>query len=347
MARDVLKEQIELEENSNKIESLCLKRDKNKLIELSIENIWKVNSMLKENSRYTLDMNYDRIPPDSDFINKYLEKFINNSIADSKNMYCGSTAWWVKQLKDLHNNDEKQYKLIIAGLIHDIDRMNTTHLNADKNGNKNGRFLVYSSIIEDYKNKDELIKALKNDKEKPILYSISKKDTNGKFNFSFATKFCHYISWNFFEEPKYKDMYSIYDGIVSKNLSRYLKEYQNNEKVVSFIEELKESLEKIDIKLVNKYFYGNSYKLKETFYNKFFIKPFFKEKSKEENKYEDASIIIFYNIYRNAIDCIREVYAEKTEIISRNAFDHLLWYGNKGIEIRRKNEVTLTELLNK
>ena len=69
--------------------------------------------------------------------------------------------------------------------------------------------------------------------------------------------------------------------------------------------------------------------------------------SKEENKYAEASIIIFYNIYRNAIDCIREVYAEKTEIISRNAFDHLLWYGNKGIEIRRKNEVTLTELLNK
>ena len=44
------------------------------------------------------------------------------------------------------------------------------------------------------------------------------------------------------------------------------------------------------------------------------------------------AIVIFYQIYRKAIDKIREISSEDGKLISRNAFDHLLWYGNKKIE---------------
>ena len=65
-----MKIDIELEENLKEIEKKCLKRNgKNNLIELSIDNIWKVNAMLKENSRYSIDKNEHMIPPDIEFVN--------------------------------------------------------------------------------------------------------------------------------------------------------------------------------------------------------------------------------------------------------------------------------------
>ena len=75
-----MKINTELEENLKEIEKICLKRnEKNNLIELSIDNIWKVNAMLKENSRYTIDKNEDMIAPDSQFVICYLKKFIYNN----------------------------------------------------------------------------------------------------------------------------------------------------------------------------------------------------------------------------------------------------------------------------
>lgn len=339
-----LKKEISAEEDINKIKELCLDREENNLVKLSIQNILKVNAMIKENSRYTLDMYDDKIPPDKDFVNFYLTKFINNKPYEEKykNKYCGSTSWWVKQLKNLKSDNQKQYEIIISGLIHDIDRMNTTHLNADKEGNKNGRYLAFKKIINEY-DKTKLIEALKNEEQMPLIRLISKQDENNKFNFSFATKFCHYISWNYFDDPYLKDMYSIYDGIVSKNLPKYIEMYKENEEIQNYFLHTKKLLSDIDNKIVKKYFYKNTDEIKNTFFNSFFSNPFFKAK---DNQYNEESILIFYKIYRDAIDAIRKNSANGGNLISRNAFDHLLWYGNKGPATTTIKELSLEEILN-
>lgn len=336
-----MKINIELEENLKEIEKICLKRnEKNNLIELSIDNIWKVNAMLKENSRYTIDKNEDMIAPDSQFVICYLKKFIynNNEVEEKyKKKACGSTSWWAKQLKNLSDNNEESYKIIIAGLIHDIDRMNSTHLNADKNKNKNGRYLVFKILTEKYDNKTKLINALMDENRMPLIKLISQKDDNGKINFSFATKFCHYLSWNYFNDDN-KDMYSIYDGVVSNNLPKYLETYKDNQEILDYFEDTRKKLENLNEHIVKKYF-NNDKTVKENFYKKFFSEPFYK---KSDN--EDATVI-FYQIYRNAIDKIREISAKDGDLISRNAFDHLLWYGNKKNRKNDLKEKTLKEIL--
>ena len=339
-----MKIDIELEENLKEIEKKCLKRNgKNNLIELSIDNIWKVNAMLKENSRYTIDKNEDMIPPDSKFVNCYLKQFIYNSKKfkeKDKKKTCGSTSWWAKQLKNLSDNDEESYKIIIAGLIHDIDRMNSTHLNADKNKNKNkknGRYLVFEMITENYKNKTELINALMDEDKMPLIKLISQKNDNGKINFSFATKFCHYLSWNYLNDNN-KDMYSIYDDVVSNSLPMYLETYKDNQEILDYFEDTRKKLENFNENITKKYF-NNDKTVNENFYKKFFSEPFYKKSDNEE------ATVIFYQIYRNAIDKIREISSEDGKLISRNAFDHLLWYGNKKNRKNELKEKTLKEIL--
>ena len=337
-----MKIDIKSEENLKEIEKICLKRDeKNSLIKLSINNIWKVNAMLKENSRYTIDKNEDMIPPDSKFVNCYLKNFIYNKNKEVEEKYqkkaCGSTSWWVKQLKSISDNNEEQYKIIIAGLIHDIDRMNSTHLNANKNKKKNGRYLVFKILTENYNNKSKLINGLIDENKMPLIKLISQKVDNGKKNFSFATKFCHYLSWNYFDDDN-KDMYSIYDRVVSNSLPKYLETYKDNQEILDYLEDTRKKLENLNENIVKKYF-NNDKTVKENFYKNFFSEPFYK---KSDN--EDATVI-FYQIYRNAIDKIREISAKDGDLISRNAFDHLLWYGNKKNRKNDLKEKTLKEIL--
>lgn len=215
--------------------------------------------------------------------------------------------------------------------------MNSTHLNADKNKNKNGRYLVFKILTENYDNKTKLINALMDEDRMPLIKLISKKDENGKINFSFATKFCHYLSWNYLNDNN-KDMYSIYDDVVSNSLPMYLETYKDNQEILDYFEDTRKKIENLNENIIKKYF-NNDKTVNENFYKKFFSEPFYKMSDNED------ATVIFYQIYRNAIDKIREISAEDGELISRNAFDHLLWYGNKK---NRKNELkgkTLKEIL--
>lgn len=55
-------------------------------------------------------------------------------------------------------------------------------------------------------------------------------------------------------------------------------------------------------------------------------------KNKTSDYIKKYNILTYYSVYRDAVDAIREKAKKQNtnEIISRNGFDHLLWYYHKG-----------------
>ena len=125
------------------------------------------------------------------------------------------------------------------------------------------------------------------DREKGIglIKELSRKtaEGNGRENYSFATKFCHYACLYFFKEKDTaRDNYSIYDDVLASVLPYYA----------------------------------------EVYLNEHYTKVKFKN----------------YKLYSDVIDRIRAKAAEinKEPMVSRNGFDHLLWYYHKGNPIGNK-----------
>lgn len=170
----------------------------NGLVLLTQENVGLIEAMLKLNSSYNKSGDENAVK---------IEK-------NGKEEYGGSTAYWVKFLDD--GND---YENGIKGVVKSIDRENSTHLNADKKGWDK----IPENITNKYKSLDALVDALK-DESYPLISLIAEKTNVDRSNFSFATKFCHYLSFYLFKDD-YQDMYSIYDGILRKALPLYAKEY--------------------------------------------------------------------------------------------------------------------------
>lgn len=139
-----------------------------------------------------------------------------------------------------------------------------------------GRIAVRDRILS--LSRLELKKLLKDEaKEYKLLNYIQTPQYKGEKNhFSFATKFCHYVSLIMFEGTEFEDNYSIYDNVLKKSLCKYIKRY--------LILDIEEDL------------FKNDYK-----------------------KY-----IGYIDSIRNKVEAL---YGKK---ISRNGFDHLLWYYHKG-----------------
>lgn len=193
--------------------------------------------------------------------------------------YIGSSSYWLKQLKELYDEDKEQsnegyfYDNIIENIIISIDNENSTHLNSDGCG----REAVKSRIIGV---KDRLMDYLKKPNYNNYeLINIIKTPTNNpkeKNHFSFATKFCHYACLYLFKGKEEADNFSVFDNVVKEKLPIYYKLYLN---------------EKISVK-----------------------------------DYENN-----YSNYISYIDGIRDKASKKYgHKISRNGFDHLIWYYHKG-----------------
>ena len=235
------------------------------IVKLTRENVAKVEAMIRNDSAYYKAFDKDAKPI----------KFPRKKPEEYK--YGGSTAYWVKQLKEIliegkqKSTDDHSFEKIVTHLVSAIDRENSTHLNADGNGRK-----VICKRIKD--NRENLCKWLKNeDRKYEIINCLSQKtdDDKGRENLSFASKFAHYAAFYLFEGTEFQDGFSIYDGILVRVLPKYMKAYN------------------IQIK---------GYKKN-------------------------------YQNYQKAIDSIIDA-AEKEneERISRNGFDHLVWYYHKARE---------------
>ena len=121
-------------------------------------------------------------------------------------------------------------------------------------------------------------------------------------NYSFATKFCAYACRFCFDEP-YDDNYSIYDKVVAQVIPYYALRYCGN--------------------------------------RDYYIRPkrkncYYKSKYPDAIGGEDG-----YKNYSNLIDSIIEAGYGKTGYrLSRNQFDHILWYANKGNEQSRVKKIS-------
>lgn len=237
------------------------------LVQLTDENVAKVEAMIRNDSSYIKSFDVNAGP-------------IKNK--NGKEVYSGSTAYWMTKLKSIIEGKEKNltYDVIIPKVVSSIDRENSTHLNSDGCGRKE----ISDRIIK-LCNEDNLIDSLKEGNlevfkkilEKTKPKNNGHKNYKGRENTSFASKFCHYACFYLFENSKKQDNYSIYDNVIVSVLPYYIKKYE-----VEYNGTLKD--------------------LKD------------------------------YEVYRDVINSIREKVASTTNTtpISRNGFDHLLWYYHKG-----------------
>jgi len=118
---------------------------------------------------------------------------------------------------ELSNSVDTLYEVIAS-----IDKLNSTHLSSEgKNGGNTGRALTARGI-----------RGISN-----LMTRLSKKDNNivheiammgGKNNFSFATKFCAFVSLHALK----KDNYCIYDDIVQSVLPYYVYMYAEKKEVL-------------------------------------------------------------------------------------------------------------------
>lgn len=180
-------------------------------------------------------------------------------------------------INELKNNEKLYDQNHIQEIIKRINRENSTRLSEEETAELAARVIssnkTFKKLKENLKKKDySLIDVLAD--------SVTTKTKTGKDrrrkNFSFATKFCHYMCFYLFEREEAQDNYSIYDNIVINVLPDYMKK---GEKALT---------------------------------------PF--------NKYNKGKPSDYYKEYQSIIDIILEYNKEK---ISRNAFDHIMWYYTK------------------
>jgi hypothetical protein len=174
-----------------------------------------------------------------------------------------------------------------------IDRENSTHLSASgtKKGCNEGRQIV-ARVIADIPNLIDRLYAGDAELVNYISSAVPKRN-----NFSFASKFCTYVSRAIFEDAK-RDNYCIYDKVLCNSIPYY---------AWLFLKE------------------NHTSRLKSTI----------------EKEYKSVRN---YAGYRDLIDRIRIKNFEITQyLISRENFDHLLWYYYKGTDGRALKGLSLID----
>lgn len=213
-------------------------------------------------------------------------------------------------------NDESKVELI-EKLVAIIDKANSTHQSSEgpkgeEQQKKEGNFgrertARYIAKIDDFKNRindcdpelvDEIAKNAISDDQ---LYGMSAKYVlGGRYTFSFASKFCTYVSREISPEA---DAYSIYDKVVRTILPYYAFVYLGDSEIT-----------KLD--------WNKDLKPSKDPYYLFGSKDKFGKNVKGKWDYEE---------YANLIGKIIEANERLTgKNISRKDFDHLLWYYYKG-----------------
>lgn len=172
--------------------------DRTDLVELTAENVARVEFMIRNNSRYAGK---------------------NNQSA---------TDWLEEFAKALNGQPtQESYEKIVFEVVSGIDRTNSTHINADGVGREELTNRIVSI------DKEKLYQYLKNPQEDNYkLIEILSTPTHpvdpnkhARSNYSFATKFCHYTAFHLFKGETEQDNFSIYDSIVAQNIGKYADYY--------------------------------------------------------------------------------------------------------------------------
>ncbi len=145
----------------------------------------------------------------------------------SNGKYCGSTAYWFNEMK----KPNCDFKKCVLGAVIAIDSTNSTHLEAAFSGRKLMRDAICSKC-KDWHGLVEMLNVKFNPSDPDHIISLltvrtpAKKGGGARYNISFATKFCAYAAIYLNSQIKY----SKYDNIVSDALPIYAEVYLNETK---------------------------------------------------------------------------------------------------------------------
>ena len=150
-----------------------------------------------------------------DFINGILKT--DSSYRDSWNPEVKTSSAYTITKKFHVDGTFHMDKNIVEELVRRIDKENSTHLAAsgNKKGDNQGIYLTMDKIL-----KIENFNKRLRDADSQLVTEIATA-VNGKNNFSFATKFCSFVSQFAFAGSKEADGYCIYDNVISKILPYY------------------------------------------------------------------------------------------------------------------------------
>ena len=261
------------------------KSEDKKLYELTEENVINVEIMLLFNPRY------------SNF---------NNTIISVKEFEINPKN--EKIFETTYKIDDNLDGNLIFHILRKLNQENSTRVSIKNIQNMTE--VINQKCFVEKKGKHEieqLFKILENiDKGHDLIGKLTVIDGNNE-NFSLSTKFCHYMSINYFEDSNKRDSYSIYDNIVAKSIPEYFSYF-------------KQELIKKDIRYKNIDIFK--------FIDKETLKRNIRHISSVEKRQE--KYVEFYKNFQKLIDDIIEIASKiHGKRISRNGFDHILWYMNK------------------
>ena len=177
----------------------------------------KIERERKKSEEYYMDFY-----PDSDLVELSFENVAKvEAMIHFNSSYAGVFRDKCKELSEVllgcKKINKEEYKELISDTVIAIDNENSTHLNSDKVGRKEMKDRILSLT------KHELVRCLEHPEETNYkLFHLLEKDTSKKRkNPSFASKFCHYMCFHMFPGKKEQDNYSIYDSIVRKKIPDY------------------------------------------------------------------------------------------------------------------------------
>ena len=261
------------------------------------KNLALINTFLRYNSSYSAAENkeegsYAAILEDlkEDFFD------FDKSVKSSK-----------KHKKDDYDEDGN-LKDNLYRVIESIDRMNSTHLASEGQKTEDER----KNNIK--KNKGRVKTAKKIREIKDFKTRLKDGDTNliheiasagGKYNFSFATKFCAYVSRHVWGEKNNK--YCIYDEVVQSILPYYIYHYVNPNNMEEYCRKNRNG--RVESLISN---------------------------WKTEDGYEK-----YINIINEIIEGIKR---EDKIDITYEQFDHMLWYYFKGSKTKIQEALNSIEL---
>ena len=260
-----------------------------KIPKFTKKNLALINTFLKYNSSYSAAENADE--------GSYAQILKDNT----ETFFCFEKPADADEKTNKDDIDENgKIKTKLYRVIESIDKINSTHLASEGGGKRNEN--------EPKKNKgrvytEEVIRNIDNIKERlmegdpQIVFEIASA-VGTKYNFSFATKFCTYVSELALERP---DLYCIYDDVVQAILPIYIYYYVGTEKAKEYykvVNKSKPELRRIESTVSQ-----------------------LKSKDKENG----------YAEYRDLIDEIIKGIKEKDGLeVTYSEFDHILWYYFKG-----------------
>lgn len=188
-----------------------IKVKEKKILDLTRRNVALAEAMIAHDSKYA--------------------RSGNRTAGPAKN-YKGSTAYWMTQL---YNYLQSFYgkkvsatvtvvKDTVTKAVEAVDRENSTHLNADGVGRKELTKRIMDTIL--YNNLFDILrdrkKGFKFIEDLAELTHPTSPKHSPRSNYSFATKFCHYACFYFFEGKEEQDNYSKYDKVMAEALPMYL-----------------------------------------------------------------------------------------------------------------------------